>query len=175
MADSMDWDNIFKNILPIFGGGSLFGGILGYLIKSKIDARQKEQEWKKQYSFDDLKEQRKLLQEFLGEPWHELVNITQTNTQDHKRLIEKAEVIKQWITLHKARFSNEIQQALTALASAANSVVDSINLQKSLAEEEIWDINREAVQKVFSNTEIIKTYLGKIEKALKGKQFKNLE
>jgi len=56
----MDWQWLLMT-------GLSTGGILGYLLKSYIDSRSKEREWRKKYYYEDLQRQRQLLQEFLGQ------------------------------------------------------------------------------------------------------------
>ena len=107
------------------------GSALGYWIKTKIDAREKEHQWKKQYYLENLKEQRDLLLEFLGKPRSEF-NVLHGvgNTWDENWRKQKAENVVDWVQSHRPKFPKSIQENLTTIANLSSAMVSSQSMQK---------------------------------------------
>ena len=126
----MDWSTLIEKnlsaILSFIGALLGVGGIVGYLIRSRIDTRQKDKEGKKLYRFESIQEQRDLLVELLGVPksnFHTLHNVG--NTWDESWRREKAHPISEWVDKYNPVFPEGLQPSLKWIRNMANTMISN--------------------------------------------------
>lgn len=165
----MDLENLLKIGLPALGIGNITGGLIVYWIKSKIATRQKEREWKKQFFFEDLKKQRELLLEFLGDPWNDIESLSKkaaTNIEWRDKIITS---IQAWISHNQPYFPKHVQSSLWHIASNVGSFIhhmDKVDISdEAIASTYIWKFNTE----ISENRDVIDKYLAEIDEELKYK------
>ncbi|MFH1689280.1 MAG: hypothetical protein ABIE42_03475 [Candidatus Eisenbacteria bacterium] len=116
----VDWELALQVILPALGTG----GIIGYWIKSIIDARQRERERRAAHRFDELRKQRELLLEFMGIPRAEfgiLHHAGNTGPQEWRR--GKIAIISTWVDSNRAKFPDELQTAFITIGNFAGTML----------------------------------------------------
>lgn len=154
---AVDW----KTLLGLLVGSLSTGGLIGYWIKSIIDSRKAEREWKRKYYYEDLRKQRELLLEFLGKPYSEFITLLAAgHTWDETWRRNKAKIVAEWVEQYRPLFPECIRKTLTRIGYIAGSMV----VQQS---QELVQRNEgyKAAQQYY---EVIRTYLEEIEKKLKG-------
>ncbi len=98
--------------------------ILGYYFKKRIDSRSKEQDRRRQHIFEDLKRQRALLQDFLGQMMDEFDTLHNAgNTYDENWRRETAKKISNWVSQNSPSFPEEVRNAMVRMSRLAGTMI----------------------------------------------------
>ena len=159
---NIDWKLVITAVLALLSTG----GLIGYSIKSKIDARQKENEWKKQYHFENLKRQRELLLEFLGDPWNDIDSLTERVGTNLELRNKKVLSIQDRISHNKPYFPKTIQSSLSNISLNVSSFVRNLGSIDMSDEAIVSTYIYRYTSKIWETREVIDSYLAEIRKEI---------
>lgn len=154
---------VIKDNLGIIIAGFLsVTGIVGYWIKTKIDAKVKKRQRVEQFEYDDLRALRSHLQEFLGKPLADLKTMHNVgDTWDSNWRREKAASVGEWVRGHRSIFPDKIETELTRLGNMAGTMISDEGMKQAMRFE--W------YEQVTKSENIIKEYLAEIDGKLRRK------
>ena len=118
-----------------FISGTICGGVLGFLgkeyIKSIFRVREKIHLNQKEYVFEELKKEKDLLNEYLGEILSFGETIINSDNKDTRN--ENAKKITEWTVKNSIQFPGEIKESLTYLNNYFGSLISDhgFNLLRS--------------------------------------------
>jgi len=116
---------------------------------------------KPSYLFEDLKRQRELLLEFLGQPkadFYTLHGVGLTWDENWRR--DKIRLIKDWVEKNTPIFPQNVQKTLIRIGNMTGTMFTEHGLKLTLLPE--------AVEIIYKDFELVENYLKEIEKELKG-------